>query len=105
MSRERGRWDAGRPDAGPPDAKRLLRRRRQSRTASHRADALPAPAAPCAPPDAGRIAADIGATALQLAKYANSVGLTTLGYLLESAALEAGAEAASRAWPDDTAET
>ncbi len=57
-----------------------------------------------APPDTGRIAADIGAAALELAKQANRVGLTGLGYLLESAALEAGAEAASRAWPADGAE-
>lgn len=57
-----------------------------------------------APRDAGRIAADIGTAALELAKQANGAGLTTLGYLLESAALEAGAEAASSAWPADATE-
>lgn len=84
---------------------RLLRRPRPMRgAASSRTDALAGPAAGCAPPNAGRIAADIGTAALELAKQANGAGLTTLGYLLESAALEAGAEAASRAAPADAAE-
>ena len=56
------------------------------------------------PPNAGRIAADIGTAALELAKQANGAGLTTLGYLLESAALEAGAEAASYDWTADAAQ-
>ena len=56
------------------------------------------------PPNAGRIAADIGTAALELAKQANGAGLTTLGYLLESAALEAGAEAASYDGTADTAQ-
>ena len=56
------------------------------------------------PPNAGRIAADIGTAALELAKQANGAGLTTLGYLLESAALEAGAEAASYDCPADAAQ-
>ena len=56
------------------------------------------------PCNAGRIAADIGTAALELAKQANGAGLTTLGYLLESAALEAGAEAASYGGPADAAQ-
>jgi hypothetical protein len=55
----------------------------------------------CAPPNAPRIAAEIGAATLELAKQANGTGLTMLGYLLEMAALEAGAEAALSAWPAD----
>ena len=55
--------------------------------------------------DAGRIAADIGTAVLELAKRANGAGLTTLGYLLEIAALEAGAEAGSCAWPADVTES
>lgn len=48
------------------------------------------------------VAADIGIAALELAKRAQAAGLTTLGYLLESVALEAGAEAAASDWRDDT---
>jgi hypothetical protein len=48
-----------------------------------------------------KLAEEIGLAALDLAKRANSAGLTTLGFLLENAALEAGAEAAARKWPAD----
>jgi hypothetical protein len=44
--------------------------------------------------DSAKIAEDIGVAALELAKRARDAGLPTIGYLLESAALEAGAEAA-----------
>jgi hypothetical protein len=43
--------------------------------------------------------------ALGLAKSARAVGLTSVGFLLESAALEAGAQAAAMQWPEDSAET
>ena len=56
------------------------------------------------PRHAGQIAAIIGSAALELAREANGAGLTTLGYLLEIAALEAGAEAGSSACADDTTE-
>lgn len=67
--------------------------------------------AEAAAPDADRplhgetaaVAEQIGFAALALAKEANCAGLTVLGYLLESAALEAGAEAAARKWPADAA--
>jgi hypothetical protein len=36
--------------------------------------------------------------ALRLAKRARAAGLTAAGHLLETAALEAGAEAAARQW-------
>jgi hypothetical protein len=45
--------------------------------------------------DSAKIAEDIGIAALELAKRARDAGLPTIGYLLESAALEAGAEAAA----------
>jgi hypothetical protein len=48
-----------------------------------------------------QVAEDIGIAALALAKRARDAGLTTVGYLLESVALEAGAEAAARQWPAD----
>jgi predicted dinucleotide-binding enzyme len=50
------------------------------------------------------LAEQIGLAALDLAKRANSAGLTALGFLLEIAALEAGAEAAARKWPADAAQ-
>jgi hypothetical protein len=50
------------------------------------------------------LAEEIGLAALDLAKRANGAGLTTLGFLLENAALEAGAEAAARKWPADPAQ-
>lgn len=56
------------------------------------------------PCNARRIAASIGAAAIALAGEANGAGLTTLGYLLELAALEAGAEAASYGGPADAAQ-
>ena len=54
--------------------------------------------------NSAEIAEDIGIAALGLAKLARDAGLTTIGYLLESVALEAGAEAAMRQWPADIAE-
>jgi hypothetical protein len=56
------------------------------------------------PVDSAKIAEDIGIAALELAKQARDAGLTTIGYLLESVALEAGAEAATRRWPAEIAE-
>jgi hypothetical protein len=53
------------------------------------------------PVDSAQVAEDIGMAALDLAKRARDAGLTAVGYLLESVALEAGAEAASRQWPPD----
>ena len=46
--------------------------------------------------DNAKVAEDIGIAALELAKRARDAGLTTIGFLLESVALEAGAEAAAR---------
>jgi hypothetical protein len=47
------------------------------------------------------VAEEIGDTALILAKAAHDAGLTSVAYLLESVALEAGAEAVARRWPED----
>ncbi len=57
-----------------------------------------------APIDSAQIAEDIAAAALDLAKRAREAGLTTVGYLLETVALEAGAEAVTARWPADVAE-
>ncbi len=54
--------------------------------------------------NSAEIAEDVGIAARGLAKLAHEAGLTTIGYLLESVALEAGAEAAARQWPADIAE-
>jgi len=54
-----------------------------------------------APSDIPKIAEDIGIAVLGLAKRAHAAGLTTIGYLLETVAIEAGAEAAARQWPAD----
>lgn len=51
--------------------------------------------------DPAKIAEEIGLAALELAKRARAAGLTSVGFLLESVALEAGAEAAKREWPAD----
>jgi hypothetical protein len=53
--------------------------------------------------DSAKIAEDIGIAALVLAQRAHEAGLPTLGYLLESIALEAGAEAAATQFPTGTA--
>ena len=45
-----------------------------------------------------KVAEDIGMAALRLAKRARAAGLTAAGHLLETAALEAAAEAAARQW-------
>jgi len=54
--------------------------------------------------DSAKIAEDIGIAALKLATRAHDAGLTTIAHLLQSVALEAGAEAATRWWSDDVAE-
>jgi len=51
--------------------------------------------------DHARIAEDIGIAALDLAQRARAAGLTAVGFILESAALEAGAAAAAARWPAD----
>lgn len=51
--------------------------------------------------DSAQIAEDLGVAALELAKRARAAGLTAIGHLLETVALEAGAEAATRQWPAD----
>ncbi len=56
------------------------------------------------PCNSAEVAEDIGIAAFGLAKLAREAGLTTIGYLLETVALEAGAEAATRQWPADIAE-
>jgi hypothetical protein len=48
-----------------------------------------------APNAHARVAEHVGKVALELAKLARTEGFATLGYLLESVALEAGAEAAA----------
>jgi hypothetical protein len=53
------------------------------------------------PLNSAEVAEDIGLAALDLAKWARAAGLTTVGYLLESVALEVGAEATARRWPAD----
>jgi hypothetical protein len=51
--------------------------------------------------DSAKVAEEIGNAALELAKRARDAGLTTIGYLLEIAGLDAGAEAATRRRPAD----
>jgi hypothetical protein len=48
-----------------------------------------------------KIAEDIAFAALRLADRARSVGLSSIGQVLEIAALEASAEATARRWPSD----
>lgn len=57
-----------------------------------------------APPDSGKVAEDIGIAALELADRARDAGLSSIGYLLEMVALEAGAQAAARQWPVERAD-
>ena len=52
-----------------------------------------------APRDSGKVAEDIGIAVLELADRARDAGLSSIGYLLEMVALEAGAEAVARQWP------
>jgi hypothetical protein len=54
--------------------------------------------------DSASVAEEIGLAVLELAKRAQGAGLSAVGYLLESVALEAGAEAAARRWPTDASE-
>jgi hypothetical protein len=59
---------------------------------------------PAAPLDSGKVAEDIGIAVLELADRARNAGLSSIGYLLEMVALEAGAEAAARQWPAESAD-
>ncbi len=59
----------------------------------------PRAAAKPAPIDSAQIAEDIGLAALDLAQQAHAAGLTSIGFLLESVALEAGSVAAAVRWP------
>jgi len=68
-----------------------------------RAPRKPPPASRCLS-NSAKIAEDIGIAALKLATRAHDAGLTTIAHLLQSVALEAGAEAATRWWSDDVAE-
>ncbi len=65
-----------------------------------RDDAIDAAAAP----DSGKVAEDIGIAVLELADRARNAGLTSIGCLLEMVALKAGAEAAARQWPAESAD-
>ncbi len=56
------------------------------------------------PLDSGKVAEDIGIAVLELADRARDAGLSSIGYLLEMVALEAGAQAATRQWPTESAE-
>jgi hypothetical protein len=51
--------------------------------------------------DTSQIAEQLGMEALDMAKRAHAAGLSTLGFLLESAALEAGAQVAALQCPED----
>lgn len=51
--------------------------------------------------DTSQIAEQLGMEALDMARRARHAGLATLGFLLESAALEAGAQVAALQWPED----
>jgi len=53
------------------------------------------------PTDCARVAEEIGIAALKLAQRAHAAGLTSIGYFLETVAIQAGAEAATRQWPSD----
>jgi len=68
------------------------------------ADADTHPAADrTSPRDGAQVAEEIGMAVLDLAERARAAGLTKIGYLLESVALEAGTEAAARRWPSEAA--
>lgn len=56
------------------------------------------------PADSAKIAEDIGIAVLELADRARDAGLSSIGYLLEMVALEAGAQAAARQWPAENAD-
>ena len=58
-----------------------------------------------APLDSGKVAEHIGIAVLELADRARDAELSSIGYLLEMVALEAGAEAAARQWPADGADS
>jgi hypothetical protein len=61
-------------------------------------------AADTGPIDSAKVAEDIGIAVLELADRARDAGLSSIGYLLEMVALEAGAEAAARQWPVESAD-
>jgi hypothetical protein len=52
---------------------------------------------------AAQVAEEIALAALRLADRARGAGLSSLGHILETAALEASADAAARRWPSDVA--
>jgi hypothetical protein len=54
-----------------------------------------------APAEVAQIAEDIGKNALALARQAREAGLSSVGFLLESVALEAGSQAAAQRWSAD----
>lgn len=56
------------------------------------------------PVDSAKVAEDIGIAVLELADRARDAGLSSIGYLLEMVALEAGAQAAARQWPAENAD-
>lgn len=58
-----------------------------------------------APVDSAKVAEDIGIAVLELADRARNAGLSSIGYLLEMIALEAGAEAAALQWPADSTDS
>lgn len=69
---------------------------------------VPAGTAPWAKPaddlasfDPVRVAEEIGMEALGMAQWARAAGMPTLGYLLETVALEAGAQVSALQWPND----
>ena len=78
----------------------MSRSSRRRRPADHAADVATAAAI-----NPARIAHELAIEALGMAKWARSAGLTSVGFLLESAALEAGAQAAAMQWPEDSADT
>lgn len=54
--------------------------------------------------DRAQIAEEIGMAALDMAQRAQAAGLPTLGFLLETVALEASAQADAAKWPSDAPE-
>lgn len=58
-----------------------------------------------APVNSSKVAEDIGIAVLELADRARGAGLSSIGYLLEMVALEAGAEAAARQWPAESVDS
>jgi hypothetical protein len=92
------------PASGQPEGKAITMSR-SSRRQHPRPRASAAEVSTAAAINPARIAHALAIEALGLAKSARAVGLTSVGFLLESAALEAGAQAAAMQWPEDSAET